>query len=184
MMVDPSDDCTMWYTNEYLQFTGSFNWSTRISSFRFPNCPAGNVVDETPFFVRQQYVDVLRRDADQGGFDGWSSYINQCGTDPTCLNQHRIGTARGFLESIEFRYYRLCLDDGNCVLWNNAPTSSAYMEEYVKQLYRVYLRREYDPNGFNAWFGYIQSTGGSEQGYNDLVAGFINSAEYRARFGQ
>ena len=32
MAVDPSDDFTFWYTNEYLPATGSFNWSTRIGS--------------------------------------------------------------------------------------------------------------------------------------------------------
>ncbi len=38
MSVDPVDDCTMWYTNEYLATTGSFNWSTRLFSFKFPSC--------------------------------------------------------------------------------------------------------------------------------------------------
>lgn len=38
MTVDPSDDCTFWYTNEYLKANGSFNWSTRIGSFKFPGC--------------------------------------------------------------------------------------------------------------------------------------------------
>ena len=38
MTLDPSDDCTFWYTDEYLPATGSFNWQTRIASFRFPNC--------------------------------------------------------------------------------------------------------------------------------------------------
>ena len=38
MAVDPSDDCTFWYTNEYLQTSGTFNWSTRIASFKFPGC--------------------------------------------------------------------------------------------------------------------------------------------------
>src|SRR5579885_431708 len=36
--VDPVDDCTFWYTTEYLATTGSFNWSTRIISFKFPGC--------------------------------------------------------------------------------------------------------------------------------------------------
>jgi len=36
--VDPSDDCTFWFTTEYLKTTGSFNWSTRISSVKFPGC--------------------------------------------------------------------------------------------------------------------------------------------------
>jgi hypothetical protein len=36
--VDPVDDCTFWYTTEYLKGSGSFNWSTRIASFKFPGC--------------------------------------------------------------------------------------------------------------------------------------------------
>jgi hypothetical protein len=38
MSVDPVDDCTFWYTTEYLKASGSFNWSTRIVSFKFPGC--------------------------------------------------------------------------------------------------------------------------------------------------
>lgn len=41
MTVDPTDDCTFWYTQEYIQSTGSFNWNTRISNFIFPNCGSG-----------------------------------------------------------------------------------------------------------------------------------------------
>jgi hypothetical protein len=38
MTVDPIDQCTFYYTNEYLKTNGAFNWSTRIASFRFPSC--------------------------------------------------------------------------------------------------------------------------------------------------
>ena len=38
LAVDPVDDCTFWYTDEYLAATGAFNWHTRIASFKFPNC--------------------------------------------------------------------------------------------------------------------------------------------------
>ena len=38
MAIDPSDGCTFWYTNEYIKVSGAFIWSTRIASFRFPNC--------------------------------------------------------------------------------------------------------------------------------------------------
>ena len=41
LTVDPSDDCTFWYTNEYYQTTSSFNWRTRIGNFKFPNCTSG-----------------------------------------------------------------------------------------------------------------------------------------------
>jgi hypothetical protein len=38
MQVDPVDDCTFWFTEEYMKTTGSFNWNTRIASFKFPSC--------------------------------------------------------------------------------------------------------------------------------------------------
>ena len=38
MQIDPSDDCTFWYTSEYLATTGIFNWNTRIASFKFSGC--------------------------------------------------------------------------------------------------------------------------------------------------
>jgi hypothetical protein len=38
MTIDPGDDCTFFYTNEFLKADGSFNWSTRIASFKFPSC--------------------------------------------------------------------------------------------------------------------------------------------------
>jgi hypothetical protein len=39
MSVDPSDDCTMWYTGQYMGKTGQLNWGTRLFSFKFPSCP-------------------------------------------------------------------------------------------------------------------------------------------------
>ena len=38
MTLDPIDQCTFYYTNEYLKTNGAFNWSTRISAFKFPTC--------------------------------------------------------------------------------------------------------------------------------------------------
>ncbi|HZX90654.1 MAG TPA: hypothetical protein VFE67_08430 [Rudaea sp.] len=38
MTIDPVDDCTFWFTSEYLKANGTFNWSTRIASFKFAGC--------------------------------------------------------------------------------------------------------------------------------------------------
>jgi hypothetical protein len=41
MSVDPADDCTFWYVNQYYDSqtnATSGNWQTRIGSFRFPSC--------------------------------------------------------------------------------------------------------------------------------------------------
>jgi hypothetical protein len=38
MSVDPVDDCTFWYTTEYIQTTGTASWRTRVVAFKFPSC--------------------------------------------------------------------------------------------------------------------------------------------------
>ena len=38
MAIDPSNDCTFWYVNEYIPSNGNFNFHTRIASFKFPTC--------------------------------------------------------------------------------------------------------------------------------------------------
>jgi Domain of unknown function DUF11 len=38
MSVDPTDDCTFWYTGEFYTSTAGTTWATRIGSFRFPSC--------------------------------------------------------------------------------------------------------------------------------------------------
>ncbi len=45
MSVDPSDDCTFWYTNQYIPSNGVFNWRTRIGSFRISDC-SGTTTDD------------------------------------------------------------------------------------------------------------------------------------------
>jgi hypothetical protein len=38
MRIDPSDDCTFWYTNQYYPATTSYSWRTAIGKFRFNTC--------------------------------------------------------------------------------------------------------------------------------------------------
>jgi Abnormal spindle-like microcephaly-assoc'd, ASPM-SPD-2-Hydin len=41
MQVDPSDDCTFWYVDQYEKVSGTFNWATSIGSFAFTGCSGG-----------------------------------------------------------------------------------------------------------------------------------------------
>jgi hypothetical protein len=41
MQVDPSDDCTFWYVDQYQSVTGTFDWHTNIASFAFNDCGGG-----------------------------------------------------------------------------------------------------------------------------------------------
>jgi hypothetical protein len=38
MNVDPVDDCTFWYVNQYFRNSSNNGWQTRIGSFAFPGC--------------------------------------------------------------------------------------------------------------------------------------------------
>ncbi|MFH8387385.1 hypothetical protein ACH4E7_41875 [Kitasatospora sp. NPDC018058] len=38
MAIDPVDDCTFWYTNQYQPADGTGNWNTRIASFQLSDC--------------------------------------------------------------------------------------------------------------------------------------------------
>ncbi|MEP6788424.1 MAG: carboxypeptidase regulatory-like domain-containing protein, partial [Acidobacteriota bacterium] len=40
MSVDPVDECTFWYTQQYYSASSSAIWNTRIGSFKFPACTA------------------------------------------------------------------------------------------------------------------------------------------------
>lgn len=136
--------------------------------------PATNPFNDTQFFVRQLYLDFLRRMPDPSGEATWTNHINECAsTDWPCLNSHRIHTTRGFIESGEFR-------QSHPILLNNSPGTQAYNEEYVRQLYLCLLQREPDSGGFATWMGVLTSTGD----YSHVVHGFINSGEYQSRFGQ
>ncbi|MFZ6027399.1 MAG: hypothetical protein ACOYYS_06760 [Chloroflexota bacterium] len=46
LSVDPADDCTFWYTQEYYPSNSSNNWNTRIGAFKIPSC--GETSTDTP----------------------------------------------------------------------------------------------------------------------------------------
>jgi hypothetical protein len=54
MAVDPVDDCTFWYTQQYYADTTAAGWRTRIGTFSFPSCtpppdlPRVSVMATTP----------------------------------------------------------------------------------------------------------------------------------------
>jgi Calx-beta domain/Domain of unknown function (DUF4214) len=60
-----------------------------------------NPIDNTNFFVRQQYLDFLGREPDPGGFAAWVGIINGCSGDTTQCD--RIHVSQNFYQSEEFQ---------------------------------------------------------------------------------
>jgi hypothetical protein len=62
-----------------------------------------NSIDDTRFFVRQQYLDFLNREPDTGGLGYWTNEITKCGADTKCIHDRRVGTADAFFFEQEFQ---------------------------------------------------------------------------------
>ena len=60
-------------------------------------------------------------------------------------------------------------------------TDAAFNRAFVLSEYFGYLRRDPDPAGFQAWLDLLNN---NRNDFRTLVNGFVNSVEYRSRFGQ
>ncbi len=68
-----------------------------------PLSETANPLDTPEYFVRQQYVDLLGREPDEGGFNYWSDRILECGSDVACVNARRRDVAAAFFIEAEFQ---------------------------------------------------------------------------------
>jgi hypothetical protein len=62
-----------------------------------------------------------------------------------------------------------------------AGSRSVFNRAFVLSQYFGYLRRDPDPQGFQAWLNYLNA---NPSDFRTMVNGFVNSVEYRARFGR
>jgi hypothetical protein len=82
MTIDPGDDCTFFYTNEYLKADGSFNWSTQIASFKFPSCNGAPPV-LTTITVSPASASVQTGGTQQFTATGFDQFGNPMSPQPT-----------------------------------------------------------------------------------------------------
>ncbi len=88
------------------------------------NATPGNV-DNTDYFVHQQYVDFLDREPDALGFGFWSNEISSCGTDTACQQTKRINVSAAFYLSIEFQQTAYLVERIYKASYGDATGSSA-----------------------------------------------------------
>jgi hypothetical protein len=144
----------------------------RIVQVTVPPQPA-NAIKDSRYFVRQHYYDLLNREPDKAGLQNNTRVITVCANDAACIEQKRVLAARGFWDSAEFKQkFPAVVNQSGNPPFNNS--------EFVKLCYRLYLRREAEPAGFNSWLNLLNQA----NDYNAVIKGFITSAEYLGRFGQ
>ena len=87
--------------NQSFSLTGS---RTDVTFSANPNQTAtANAIDNSEFFVRQQYLDFLDREPDQGGLDYWSDQIAGCNGEAKCIHNRRIDVSAAFFVEQEFQ---------------------------------------------------------------------------------
>jgi hypothetical protein len=153
-----------------------------------PSCPLND--PDADFFVRQQYQDFLGRQPYSWELAQGVAPINSCYHygDLACANTQKVIMSRSMWEHPEFRQLSQTFGLAN---GNPPPQYNSWDFTYLS--YTVYLRRAPNAPPDNGWAGFYfwkgvldncTSQGGdTSQCYNDIINAFLQSAEYRARFG-
>jgi hypothetical protein len=133
------------------------------------SCRLNVDINNNRFFIRQLYRDFFNREPDGAtpfggardfGGGSWQALIE------SLAFRSRAEVGFDFMQSAEFVAAHPILHPAN-------RGSSAYNQEFVRQCYRVFLRREPDQIGFANWL--VQANAGN---YVHVINGFVNSQEY------
>ncbi|HXM33585.1 MAG TPA: TIGR03118 family protein [Pyrinomonadaceae bacterium] len=62
-----------------------------------------NPIDESGYFVREQYLDFLNRQPDASGQTFWQGKIDGCGVNTNCISNQRIDVSAAFFIATEFQ---------------------------------------------------------------------------------
>jgi hypothetical protein len=109
-----------------------FYGDVRVKPVRLrPGTNTRITIDDSDFFVQQQYIDFLSRFPEADGFAAWMRVLDSCNNDPNCLhgvNGKRVLVSQSFFQSAEFnlkggfvyRYYKAS--------FNRLPTYAEMVE--------------------------------------------------------
>ena len=90
---------------------------------------SGNDIDDSHYFVEQQYRDFFDREADDSGLDFWEHQITNCGGDSGCRERARINTSGAFFLSIEFQETGYLLYRFNKASFGTMPRRNDFIVE-------------------------------------------------------
>lgn len=80
-----------------------FYGNIRVKPLRLrPGTNTPITINDSDFFVHQQYVDFLSRMPDLAGFNFWVNQITSCGGNAVCVDGQRVNSSGAFFLSIEF----------------------------------------------------------------------------------
>lgn len=147
---------------------GAASLSIMDDEFDTPRQPR-NMIDDTSFFVRQQYFDFLNREPDAAGFDFWRNEINSCGANPQCIEVKRINVSAAFFLSIEFQSTGMIAYLTERAAFGGLPTYGAFMGD-VQSLQKDFV--------FGAPGAAVQLESNKQRFFNE----FVTRPEFVSRY--
>ncbi len=129
-----------------------------------------NDIDDSPFFIEQQYRDYLSREADDAGLNFWRSQITQCGATPACVEEMRVNTSAAFFLSIEFQETGYLLYRLNKVSYGVMPRRNPFLLDMQALARGVVVGQT----------GWEQQLEANKQA---LLQAWIARPDFQARFG-
>jgi hypothetical protein len=197
MSVDPVDDCTFWYTNEYYdnQTNGdSGAWHTRIGSFKFPTCSGPTAADGN---VSGQITDASGAPLSGVTINLSGTMGGETITDATGHYSFDGVETNGFYTVTPARanYTFAPADrsfsllgvhtDASFTATANGDHANAIdtTEFFVRQQYLDFLFREPDPPGFTGWVNTINNCAAGDTSCDRVHVSemFYRSPEFQER---
>jgi hypothetical protein len=120
------------------------------------NQAAGNIIDDSQTFVRQQYLDFLNRQPDSDGLGYWTGQITNCGSNAQCIHDRRVGVADAFFFEDEFQ-----------------KTGA-----YIYRVYKAALGQRPAFSEFNADRGLVVSGPGLDQSKTSYAQTFVGRTNF------
>jgi hypothetical protein len=129
-----------------------------------------NAIDSNEYFVRQQYVDFLGREPDEGGFGFWSNEIAQCNDDASCTQKRRVNVSAAFFMSIEFQTTGGLVDGLYRASFDRAPQYAEFMPDAALVARNVIVGRD----------GWEQQLSTNRQAFLDA---FVQRPAFQSAYG-
>ena len=117
-------------------------------------------------FVNLLYRNVLDRDGDAAGVQGW--------LDAIAGGTSRAEVVIGFSQSVEFQQ-----DIAPSAVSFALSQSETHWTDEIYRVYRATLDRDPDLGGFKGWAELL----GSGTDFNAMIGGFVNSREFKNTYG-
>jgi hypothetical protein len=156
--------------------------TTKVKPMRLrPGTNTPITINDSDFFVNQQYVDFLNRFPDPSGFNFWVNQISGCNGDAVCIAGQRDNTSGAFFLSIEFQETGYLVERMYKVAYGDSTGASTFGGAHSLTV-PIVRRSEFLPDTLQMSNGVVVGVTGWEGVLENNKVAFANDFVSRPRF--